>query len=357
MSPGSTTTSSAAITSCSVVQVDGSPVVAEVVAQVDEHAAALDAVARPCAPGRGGGRTSGGRCRRRAASSTGRRGRRRLGSRCSRRPPRRRRRRRRTRRPTWASESHCVEYCSDSVTTSSAHTSTYLGSPKSGISLMRTLKNTSGVPSMSSVGASFGGWRRWLRTVPPGRSRGRLRQKLMPACTSATPWSTFSGVSRLMRPSSSSSPQSPQVDPGGRCVHRFVILVTPPRSRVAPYRSVVVACERRFAPHANDVSVPGRASHGTKDFVVSGDGHLLEPTDLFKTRLPKHLRDRAVWEEDFELDEPLGRGRRHRLPAPAHRGLRGLDHLPLPPDRAAARPRATRSSSSRTWTSTASTCR
>jgi predicted TIM-barrel fold metal-dependent hydrolase len=43
----------------------------------------------------------------------------------------------------------------------------------------------------------------------------------------------------------------------------------------------------------------------TKDFVVSGDGHLLEPVDLFKTRLPAHLRDRAVWEEDFELDEPL----------------------------------------------------
>jgi len=41
-----------------------------------------------------------------------------------------------------------------------------------------------------------------------------------------------------------------------------------------------------------------------KDFVVSGDGHVLEPTDLFKTRLPEHLRDRAVWEEEFELDEP-----------------------------------------------------
>jgi hypothetical protein len=40
------------------------------------------------------------------------------------------------------------------------------------------------------------------------------------------------------------------------------------------------------------------------DFVVSADGHVLEPTDLFKTRLPAHLRDRAVWEEDFELDEP-----------------------------------------------------
>jgi predicted TIM-barrel fold metal-dependent hydrolase len=30
-----------------------------------------------------------------------------------------------------------------------------------------------------------------------------------------------------------------------------------------------------------------------KDVVVSADGHLLEPTDLFVTRLPKHLRDRA----------------------------------------------------------------
>lgn len=45
-----------------------------------------------------------------------------------------------------------------------------------------------------------------------------------------------------------------------------------------------------------------------KDFVVSADGHVLEPTDLFKTRLPKHLRDRAVWEEEFELDEPWVEG-------------------------------------------------
>lgn len=45
-----------------------------------------------------------------------------------------------------------------------------------------------------------------------------------------------------------------------------------------------------------------------KDFVVSADGHVLEPTDLFKTRLPEHLRERAVWEEDFELDEPWVEG-------------------------------------------------
>ena len=44
-----------------------------------------------------------------------------------------------------------------------------------------------------------------------------------------------------------------------------------------------------------------------KPFVVSADGHILEPTDLFKTRLPAHLRDRAVWEDDFEI-EPLVEG-------------------------------------------------
>ena len=43
----------------------------------------------------------------------------------------------------------------------------------------------------------------------------------------------------------------------------------------------------------------------SNDFIVSGDTHIIEPTDLFKTRLPKHMRDRALWEEEFELDEPI----------------------------------------------------
>src|SRR5436190_4440304 len=47
---------------------------------------------------------------------------------------------------------------------------------------------------------------------------------------------------------------------------------------------------------------PRRDAMAQKDFVVSGDGHLLEPVDLFTTRLPAHLRDRAVWEEDFEIE-------------------------------------------------------
>src|SRR3954453_2677569 len=43
------------------------------------------------------------------------------------------------------------------------------------------------------------------------------------------------------------------------------------------------------------------------DFVVSGDGHIVEPNDLFRTRLPKQLRERAFWEENFEI-EPLVEG-------------------------------------------------
>ena len=46
MSPGSTTTLSAAMISCERRQVDAAPLVAEVVGEVDEHAAALHAVER-----------------------------------------------------------------------------------------------------------------------------------------------------------------------------------------------------------------------------------------------------------------------------------------------------------------------
>ena len=71
-----------------------------------------------------------------------------------------------------------------------------------------------------------------------------------------------------------------------------------------------------------------------KDFVVSADGHLLEPTDLFRTRLPKHLRDRAVWEEDFEI-EPFVEGGARIFRQAAHAGVRGLDGLAVSPDRRA----------------------
>ena len=60
----------------------------------------------------------------------------------------------------------------------------------------------------------------------------------------------------------------------------------------------------------------------TSDFVVSADGHILEPTDLFLTRMPKHLRDRAVWEEDFEIEPMVEGGARYfrRLHTPGFEG-------------------------------------
>ena len=42
-----------------------------------------------------------------------------------------------------------------------------------------------------------------------------------------------------------------------------------------------------------------------KEFLVSGDCHIIEPPDLFKTRLPANMRDRALWEEEFTLEEPI----------------------------------------------------
>ena len=41
------------------------------------------------------------------------------------------------------------------------------------------------------------------------------------------------------------------------------------------------------------------------EFIVSGDSHVVEPVDLYRTRLPKHMRDEALWEEDTILEEPL----------------------------------------------------
>ena len=58
------------------------------------------------------------------------------------------------------------------------------------------------------------------------------------------------------------------------------------------------------------------------DFIVSADGHILEPTDLFRTRMPAHLRDRAVWEEDFEIEPLVENGARvfRRLHTPGFEG-------------------------------------
>ena len=58
------------------------------------------------------------------------------------------------------------------------------------------------------------------------------------------------------------------------------------------------------------------------NLIVSADGHVLEPPDLFKTRLPKQLRDRGVWEEDFEVEPMKGGGAKifRRLHTPGFDG-------------------------------------
>src|SRR5215210_2407978 len=46
----------------------------------------------------------------------------------------------------------------------------------------------------------------------------------MPSLTSAIPSSTFSRVTRFMRPRWSSGPKSPQLEPAGLCFHRSLFM-------------------------------------------------------------------------------------------------------------------------------------
>src|SRR6185437_11030849 len=75
------------------------------------------------------------------------------------------------------------------------------------------------------------------------------------------------------------------------------------------YRPVGLLSREELRAVAPVILVLGRKGQHMPDkpFVVSADGHILEPTDLFITRLPKHLRERGVWEDDFEI-EPLVEG-------------------------------------------------
>ncbi len=68
-----------------------------------------------------------------------------------------------------------------------------------------------------------------------------------------------------------------------------------------------------------------------KDFVVSADGHLLEPIDAVQgppARPP--ARPGGVGRGD--RGRAAGARRRHRVPQAAHARLRGLDRVALPPD-------------------------
>jgi len=56
---------------------------------------------------------------------------------------------------------------------------------------------------------------------------------------------------------------------------------------------------------AEELGMHHLEGHMAEEFIVSGDSHVVEPVDLYKTRLPKNMRDQALWEEDTILDEPL----------------------------------------------------
>ena len=60
-----------------------------------------------------------------------------------------------------------------------------------------------------------------------------------------------------------------------------------------------------------------------KEFIVSGDSHVVEPVDLYKMRLPKNMRDQALWEEDTILDEPLVPGGHTSSARCTRPGMRG----------------------------------
>src|SRR4029077_1901685 len=147
--------------------------------------------------------------------------------------------------PTWASVSHCVEYCRVRMTRSSLATSMNSG-------LIVLVWKLNRQPFSSPVGDSTGGSRRGLSTLPPGKSSGRLRQNESASFTSAMPSSTFLGVMRFSRPSGSSSPQSPQVEPSGRCFQRFISLSLLPAARL--HCALPLRHHARMAPRRNSAN-------------------------------------------------------------------------------------------------------
>ena len=150
----------------------------------------------------------------------------------------------------------------------------------------------------------------------------------------------------MIRPSSSSSPQSPQVEPGGRCFHRFVtVLHSSSSGAVALYRPVGLVCDAGASRSSAQICLQNRRTEGTAH---AGQA-------LCRLRRRTHPRaDRPVHDPPAQAparprglggglrDRAARRGRGRHLPAAAHAWVRGLDDLALPPDRwahARGRPR------------------
>src|SRR5579864_4238049 len=150
---------------------------------------------------------------------------------------------------------------------------------------------------MPSVGRVIGGYRRWFSADPPGKSSGRLSEKLRPACTSRTPCSTFSWVMRLMRPSSSSSPQSPHVEPPGRCTHRFAMCKSS-CSGVAPSHPADVQLEHDR--HQRDPRVSSAVAERSQGTAIAVSG--LTAARLQCVKLAPEVDERHLFADGDLLD-------------------------------------------------------
>ena len=307
-------------------------------AQVDEHAAALHAVERPCARGRGAWRTTGGRRRRRAASSL------------------------RADEVDAGSVAVVVDGLLHAVAVG-VELGADVGErvPLRGV-LQREGHDVVGphvdvlgvaeVGHLAHVDVEEGGRR--CRPCPrSGASDGRVaalvqrgaageveRQAQAEADAGlhlgARPASTFSGVSRLMRPSSSSSPQSPHVEPSGAA--------STASSSVATVLTRWLACNRRSRSTRTTFPLRGGPTRWRRRTSSSrATGTSSSRSTSSRPACPKHLRDRGRVGGGLRDDEPFVEGGATVLPPAAHRRLRGLDGLPLPPDQrphARGRPRA-----------------
>ena len=87
----------------------------------------------------------------------------------------------------------------------------------------------------------------------------------------------------------------------------------------------------RSAEHVSiPVATKERGEHMPNDFVVSGDTHIIEPVDLFKTRLPEASAGSGALGRGVRARRADRAGRAHRVQEAAHDRVRGLDRLQVP---------------------------
>src|SRR5690606_21399292 len=146
---------------------------------------------------------------------------------------------------------------------------------------------------------------RGFSTMPPGKSSGSDRQNTLPSRTSRTPLSTCSRVSRLMRPSWSSGPKSPQFEPSGRWFQRFMFVSIIDFVRVS-------GCTDGDAT-AHIVSLSGHEAAAFVHEIGNGVSHVLGLADTANRYACQQLARRFALGvvrrvEEFRADGPRGDG-------------------------------------------------